>query len=361
MRKVLWQLRLGFTLVELLVVIAIIGVLVSLLLPAVQKIREAANRMSCSNNLKQIGLALHNFSDAQSRFPTGGATSHDGPGYDVAGQPLSVRTQPCGVFFQILPYMEQENLYNLSDIITDSSGNTNYRPLTFATTGWAGWPLNAYEAYNPSTTQPGPVDAFTLKPYYCPSRRPATVVHIGPYPSPHAVTDYCSVAPVNIGTSDDAWECMYDTWSPGGDHAVIVHNGYGQDKQCNFAMIKDGTSNVMVITEKFCFADGMDGFVNNDDKGWAIGWGLDVVRSSGYQAGNSTTPPCPNPRHDTMSKDVANWWSQFGTTGSAHPSGINAVFADGSVHLVKYGIDPIVFNELANRDDGQSFTTDDIN
>src|SRR5437899_6136076 len=97
--------RPGFTLIELLVVIAIIGVLVGLLLPAVQKVRETANRMTCQNNLKQIGLAVHNYHDANRTFPPGGVTN---------GPCCGTKSGATWAIY-LLPYLEQENLYKLYD------------------------------------------------------------------------------------------------------------------------------------------------------------------------------------------------------------------------------------------------------
>src|SRR3954447_5480674 len=96
--------RSGFILIELLVVIAIIAILIGLLLPAVQKVREAANRMACTNNLKQIALAAHNFHDTNMKFPAGGR-----PSVDVGGVP----TGGTSLWLELLPYLELDNLYKL--------------------------------------------------------------------------------------------------------------------------------------------------------------------------------------------------------------------------------------------------------
>ena len=113
----------AFTLVELLVVIAIIGVLVALLLPAIQAAREAARRTTCVNQLKQVGLSILNFHDAMKVFPTGGALTVGAPDntgpriqdYIVNGRPLGPEKQGVAWGFQILPYLEQNNVHNLTN------------------------------------------------------------------------------------------------------------------------------------------------------------------------------------------------------------------------------------------------------
>src|SRR5437870_1000973 len=143
MRK-LFRWRIGFTLIELLVVIAIIGVLIALLLPAVQKVREAANRTQCANNLKQIGLGIHNFHDTYGRFPThpnagwgdlpdttgpGAIDWHYGIAYDSSNAPMGPKSQSAGWAFQILPFIEQENLYRTNNG-NGKDANGNYVPGT---------------------------------------------------------------------------------------------------------------------------------------------------------------------------------------------------------------------------------------
>src|SRR4051812_46446771 len=181
--------RLGFTLIELLVVIAIIAILIGLLLPAVQKVREAAARMSCQNNLKQLGLAVHGYNDSMGYLPTQGRNVTSAR-ILINGAPAPGNAQDWGWLYQILPHIEQGNVYNL--------------------------------------TSDDAVKQSPIKTYFCPSRRKPVVLAL----ANGALNDYVG----NGGTDSGAT-----------NGALITRNG-------NFTIdlnsIKDGTSNTMLAGEK---------------------------------------------------------------------------------------------------------------
>jgi prepilin-type N-terminal cleavage/methylation domain-containing protein/prepilin-type processing-associated H-X9-DG protein len=285
----------GFTLIELLVVITIIGILAALLLPAVQSVREAARRSQCMNNLKQIGLAFHAHHDLWRYFPTAGGDWGTPPTY-INGSPAIGAKQGAGWGFQILPHIEGEAAWRGGSATTD---NARQRVAVAA--------------------------VFPV--FFCPSRRaPTTVAYADTYisqgpndPVTHALLDYASN---NLNDGNGA----------------IRANGFGPP--LGIVDMRDGTSTTLLVSEKrlnLYYAG--KGARSDDNEGYTGGNDWDSMRSANLQ-------PAP----DTNQPTTENGYAEF---GSSHRSGMNVLFADGSVRHVSYSIDQTVFQRLGTRADGQ--------
>ena len=337
--------RKAFTLVELLVVIAIIGVLVALLLPAVQAAREAARRAQCTNNLKQMGLALNNHVSALGTFPQGGTD----PWHDEGAANGSNRfSKGYGWLVQILPYVENQNLQNVSK---GYGAGDKQRDLDVRKT---------------------PVSM-----YFCPSRR-MNVVRIGPKGAEDcsqgcALNDYASATPAHPDpTPPDAAKVVAQFADPSsmtqGDQEksfwqLTTHGSVTKGKQyygvmtrtvaaepCKPKHITDGLSNTIAIGEKRVMSDLYESGDWCDDVGWTDGWDPDIIRYTGSQPGPDV--PVGTPRPTTEKLD-------FGFNfGAVHPSGFNVVYADGHVATIQYDINLATFNYLGHRSDGQNASTE---
>ncbi|MEX0610709.1 MAG: DUF1559 domain-containing protein [Pirellulales bacterium] len=372
--------RAGFTLVELLVVIAIIGILVALLLPAIQAAREAARRTQCKNNLKNIGVAIHNFYDTFKMFPTGGTT----PGVPVEDYLQDSATQPNSAlrvgspngplrqglcfFFQILPYLEEGAIHNISqkaDLQKHAISLYNCPSRRGSTFGPSGISLIDYAGATagPSRSEIG----STVDSYF---------------------TDMTLATPPSMRISEIFWGCggcgpglpsigLVDAHAKAGKPVQfrgIIQRGdwlprlpppptlpqggqhMGFTKVMTFAKITDGTSKTVLVSEKWVppvFHDGSDvGGRAGDDLGWADGWDCNNMRSAMFplrpdsegQVPESASGPCDE-QHDFP-------------FGSSHSGGVNVLYADGSVGFIGYDIDQETFNRFAHRHDGEVLELD---
>jgi prepilin-type N-terminal cleavage/methylation domain-containing protein len=325
----------GFTLIELLVVIAIIGILIALLLPAVQKVREAANRAKCSNNLKQIGLAAHNFHDVAGWFPTSGygITNHAGYPDDIDTDQID----PDG-----LPYY----------ISRIQNGATAHRGLgrpdraPKIQPGSAFWSMleyieqgNAYRARSYSTQ---------IQTYLCPSRG-----RVGPQAAPEPID------PNYDGTygQSDVFvnEGHVNLWGKT-DYAInrwVSPTGVTL-KPIGIKDVTDGTSNTLLVGEK-----AMDIVLYNTGTWWydepALSGGTGGTSRSSYDSTNKVFVPFyPDKALAPAEHDGTEFFTGKGggAFGSVHPGGVQFVLCDGSVRTIPFTTPIEIIGYLLKPDDG---------
>jgi prepilin-type N-terminal cleavage/methylation domain-containing protein len=336
--------RSAFTLIELLVVIAIIAVLIGLLLPAVQKVREAAARTKCMNNLKQIGLAVHNYHDATQSLP-----------------PTYIRQDWATWAVFILPYIDQGAAYK-------------------------GWDTQLRYYDQPNSGGPGDPTAVNVPIYFCPSRRgPEVGLSVdnggtdkdvpsnftGQPHRPGGLSDYAASHGTDVTTLEGN-----GALSIGLPLAAVQPNGTpwtNLDKmyqsplgtritswksQTTLGSIADGTSNTLLIGEKYVRPVMRWG--KNEDRSIYNGQFARVFRRA---AGAPTTPAASPPAPFPLVTDLSDSWTgatpireTFQRFGSWHTGVCLFVFCDGSVHPVSNSVDDVTLGRLAERADGQPIT-----
>ena len=325
--------RKGFTLIELLVVIAIIAILIGLLLPAVQKVREAASRMSCSNNLKQLGIALHSYHDANMHFPYGCT-----PDLNANGTVQSSWGSSWKVF--ILPYIEQGPLYS-------------HLPQPFASA--SGCFNNAFV---------GNYNNITIKTYRCPSSTlPALDNASGDSGSTEMFTSY-------VGISGSA---ANDPTASNGNAGICAGSGVlYPNSQVTFTSITDGTSNTIMVGEQSndlldannrpVLNGGSNHITSQGRYGWSMGCNGDTRLPPNYQNGgdnrefNCTTIRYLINQNGQSDNNGNGTGYDCGTNiplSANHTNGANMLFADGSVHFESSSMALQTLQQLATANGGE--------
>jgi prepilin-type N-terminal cleavage/methylation domain-containing protein/prepilin-type processing-associated H-X9-DG protein len=324
----------GFTLIELLVVIAIIAVLIGLLLPAVQKVREAAMRTQCANHLKQVGLACVNYATTANRLPSAGAMDSTPAGDSTA--PWDRRD--WGWTWEILPQLDQENLFRTPpDTPPGFPNNTRIRKTI-------------------------------LPVYYCPSKRAPALY------GTHAKSDYAANIGEILSTSNTNVNGILA--NPNLSGPMVIRGGNPDNRREIPASpsvrvivtlsrgLDDGASNILMVGEKqlnFATMGGTPSVDTSDNESWA-GPGAnsgDIIRGArrtGPASARVWQTPRPDFNDPNQPDDVQNNY-RF---GSSHPGVVNFVFCDGSVRTVRFGVGQEVFKAACTRNGKETYNADDL-
>jgi prepilin-type N-terminal cleavage/methylation domain-containing protein len=365
--------RRGFTLVELLVVIAIIGVLVALLLPAVQSAREASRRMKCFNNMKQLGIAIHNFTDVHGRYPSAGwwewcnAIPAARPSYialDQWGQNGCIRTYSLNG--------QTVNSYSQGPVVgSDPTG----APWVVPPYAGAGWPFQILPYIEQGAIQQqaaGMARNAGMAVFVCPTRRGLITFRTNVNNNGGRPLDYAS--PYFGPVSTDVMAAFND---PATYFGIIVPSeppaagrAYSRDNPVRVAQVTDGTSNTLLLGEKwlrptrYLMGDWMD------DHNFSSSRDPDILRigdrapvqdtnnnpGNGQWVADGQNNPCcewnRDPTNRTPSMRMATHF------GGAHPGSMASLMADGSVRGISFNISTPVFSSVANKEDGGQVTLD---
>jgi prepilin-type N-terminal cleavage/methylation domain-containing protein/prepilin-type processing-associated H-X9-DG protein len=373
--------RVAFTLIELLVVIAIIAILIGLLLPAVEKVRDAANRSSCGNNLHQIGIALHMYQDTNGQLPPGCTTD--------SGQFGAGGGWGSSWMVFLLPQIEQGDLANLWDFGKPAKatlasgaayGNSGYtNPWNRAmTTSGTFVPATA----TANATYSGGSSPLVIKTYRCPgSTLPMNMVQTG---SGLQIMqpNYVGIAGAANGLIPGYTESRIDNSGAGvnccsGGGPSSAGGTFFRGSQLKLSDLTDGTSNTMIVSEHSDWLQAADGSKRQWTAAGLYGWAMGTNTNNAPNNPNATASDnrqfnCTTIRYPINQKtgwplNSANSSTQTGdcTTGvcqdlgnniplnSTHSNGVNALFGDGSIHFLTNSTPLDILGRLAVRDDNQ--------
>ena len=313
----------GFTLIELLVVIAIIGVLVGLLLPAVQQAREAARRSTCVNNLKQIGLALHNYNNANNKLPPGGEWRHDLPW----ASPPSPNPEQGGVMVRILPYIEQNTLYEQIDFDSNASVQTQM--------------INGQR-----------LREYVIPTYVCPTDgHEGFVIHAN---VKRGFSNYgANYGPTGAGGNGNpncSCALNYDSYRPATgfnqNNPAGPFTRRGNIFQCTFEDVVDGLSKTIFFGEVRLDCS------NHANQGWALSNNGQGLFNTQYPLNYDSCQPDVASAGGDGCGAICNWKTEFGYR-SQHPGAINFLMGDGSVRGLNEDVDHTALQVLGCRADGK--------